>query len=149
MRIDEVCAGEVVCCRRNASVLELAQVMRNSHVGAVVVADEPNGERVPVGIVTDRDLVVEVMAKEIDPAGVTAEDIMATELVTAAETEDVHDVVERMRLKGVRRIPVLNRQGGLAGIVALDDLLRVLGEELTLLGRVMSRERFQEQAQRR
>lgn len=73
MRIDEICTREVVQCSRKTSALDLAQLMRSSHVGDIVVVDEPNGERVPVGIVTDCDLVVQVMALETDPAAVTAE----------------------------------------------------------------------------
>ena len=73
MRIDEICTREVVKCSRKTSALDLAQLMRSSHVGDIVVVDEPNGERVPVGIVTDCDLVVQVMALETDPAAVTAE----------------------------------------------------------------------------
>ncbi len=149
MRLGEICIRNVVHCDRKTTALELAQIMRNSHVGDVVVADEPNGERIPVGIVTDRDLVVQVMAAEADPAAVTAGDLMARELVTAGEGNSVHETAELMRLKGVRRIPVLNEHGALVGIVTLDDLLKIIGEELTLLGRVFSREQLQEQQSRR
>jgi CBS domain-containing protein len=149
MRIDEICTRSVIQCGRNATALELAQLMRNSHVGDVVVVDEPNGERVPVGIVTDRDLIVQVMALEADPAAITAEAIMRPELVTAAEGHSVYETAELMRSKGVRRLPVVNDQGALVGIVTLDDLLTVIGDELTLLGRVIARERFQEQQSRR
>jgi CBS domain-containing protein len=92
---------------------------------------------------------VEVIAREKDPALVTAAELMGAELVTAGEQDEVHEVVELMRFKGVRRIPVVDDQGGLTGIVTLDDLLNVIGGELALLGRVMSRERFQEERARR
>jgi CBS domain-containing protein len=149
MRIGEICTREVVHCGRKTTALELAQIMRSSHVGDVIVADEPDGERIPVGIVTDRDLVVEVMAKEADPALVTAGDLLGRELVTAGEANSVYEVAELMRARGVRRIPVVNDQGALIGIVTLDDLLKVIGEELSLLGRVFSREQFQERQTRR
>jgi signal-transduction protein with cAMP-binding, CBS, and nucleotidyltransferase domain len=123
--------------------------MRSSHVGDVVVVDQPNGKKVAVGIVTDRDLVVQVMALEADPGVVTAGELMGPELVTAAEANDVFDTVELMRFKGVRRVPVVDEQGELVGIVTLDDLLKVIGEHLTLLARVMARERFQEELSRR
>lgn len=149
MRIGDIATREVVHCARTATALELAQLMRNSHVGDVVVVDQPNGHNIPVGIVTDRDLVVEVMACEGDPATFTAAALMSAELVTAGVQDDIHEVVELMRLKGVRRVPLVDEQGGLAGIVTLDDLLHLIGAELTLLGRVISRERFQEQQSRR
>jgi CBS domain-containing protein len=123
--------------------------MRGEHVGDVVVVDQPNGEKIAVGIVTDRDLVVEVMAKEGDPALVTAKDLMGGELVTVGEASDVYETAELMRDRGVRRVPVVDDQGGLLGIVTLDDLLRIIGEQLALLARVVARERFQERQARR
>ena len=82
MRASEICTPEVVFCEPQTTILEAAQLMRSSHVGSLVVTEKPNGERVPVGIVTDRDLVVEVMATELDPATLTVGDIMAPALVT-------------------------------------------------------------------
>lgn len=149
MRIGDICTRQVVVCDRTASALELAQLMRNSHVGSVVVADKPNGEQVPVGIVTDRDLVVQVTALEADPANVTAERIMGTPLLTAAEHDEIHETVELMRFKGVRRLPVVDEQGALVGIVSLDDLLVAIGDEISLLGKVLGRERVQEKQSRR
>lgn len=113
MRIGDVCTRNVVYCGARASSLEVAQIMRNSHVGDVVVVEQSNGERVPIGIVTDRDLVIEVLAKEIDPADIRAGDLMSAELVTAGENETVYEVITRMRAKGVRRIPIVNEHGGL------------------------------------
>jgi len=149
MRIGDFCIREVIECSRSTTALELAQMMRSSHVGDVVVVDQPDGKKIVTGIVTDRDLVVEVMAREVDPALVTAGELMRSEIVTVAEANDVYETAELMRFKGVRRVPVVDDQGGLVGIVTLDDLLKVIGEQLTLLGRVMSRERFEEQQSRR
>jgi CBS domain-containing protein len=145
MLIGEICTREVVQCDPATSAQELAQMMRSSHVGDIVVVDQPNGKRVAVGIVTDRDLAVQVMAAERDPLTTTARDIMGPELVTAGERNDVHETAELMRFKGVRRIPVVDEDGGLLGIVTLDDLLAVIGDELTLLGRIFARERVQEE----
>jgi CBS domain-containing protein len=149
MRIGDTCTRDVVQCTRTATALELAQLMRSSHVGDVVVVDERDGYKIPVGIVTDRDLALEVIARERDPAAVTAGELIGAELVTAGEQDDIYEVTELMRFKGVRRVPVVDERGGLAGIVTLDDLLSLIGGELTLLGRVMSRERFQEAQSRR
>ncbi|HEY7758949.1 MAG TPA: CBS domain-containing protein [Burkholderiales bacterium] len=149
MQIGDICTRNVVHCNRKTTALELAQMMRSSHVGDVVVVDEPDGERIPVGIVTDRDLVVQVMALEADPTTVTAGDLISGALKTAGEANTVYEIAELMRSKGVRRVPVVNEHGGLVGIVALDDLLKVIGEELTLLGRVFAREQMQEHQSRR
>ena len=149
MRVGDFCIRDVVQCTRDASALELSQLMRESHVGDVVVVDQPNGKKIAVGIVTDRDLVIEVMAKERDPALVTAKDLMGGELVTVGEGNDVYETAELMRDRGVRRTPVVDDQGGLVGIVTLDDLLRIIGEQLALLARVIARERLQERQSRR
>lgn len=149
MRVGDFCIRDVVQCRREASALELSQLMRESHVGDVVVVDQPNGKKIAVGIVTDRDLVIEVMAKERDPALVTARELMGGELVTVGEGNDVYETAELMRDRGVRRTPVVDDQGALLGIVTLDDLLRIIAEQLALLARVIARERFQERQSRR
>jgi signal-transduction protein with cAMP-binding, CBS, and nucleotidyltransferase domain len=149
MRVGDFCIRDVVQCPRDASALELSQLMRESHVGDVVVVDQPNGKKIAVGIVTDRDLVIEVMAKERDPALITAKDLMGGELVTVGEGNDVYETAELMRDRGVRRTPVVDDQGGLVGIVTLDDLLRIIGEQLALLARVIARERLQERQSRR
>jgi CBS domain-containing protein len=149
MRVGDFCIRNVVQCTRDTSALELSQIMREAHVGDVVVVDQPNGKKIAVGIVTDRDLVIEVMAKERDPALITAKDLMGQELVTVGEGNDVYETAELMRDRGVRRTPVVDDQGGLAGIVTLDDLLRIIGEQLALLARVIARERFQERQSRR
>jgi CBS domain-containing protein len=149
MRIEDVCTRNVIYCGARASVLEVAQLMRNSHVGDVIVVEQTNGERVPIGIITDRDLVMEVMAKEIDPASISAGDLMSAELVTAGESETIYEIITRMRAKGVRRLPVVNEHGGLAGVITMDDLVRALGEQLTVLGRIVAREEFEEGQRRR
>jgi CBS domain-containing protein len=148
MRIGELCSRNVIQCTAKTTALEVAQLMRSSHVGDVVVTDQPNGERIPIGIVTDRDLVVAVMAVEGDPALVTAGDLIGKELVTTGEENDAYEVAELMRMRGVRRVPVVDEHGALVGIVTLDDLLRVIGEQIAFLGRVIARERLEEEQSR-
>jgi CBS domain-containing protein len=149
MRIGDICTREVIQCSRTTTALELAQIMQNSHVGDVVVVDQPNGKKIVVGLVTDRDLVVEIMARETDPVTVTAGDIMRPDTVTAGAEADIYEAAELMRLKGVRRIPIVDEDGGLIGIVTMDDLLNVVSDQLALLARVVARERFEEEQSRR
>jgi CBS domain-containing protein len=149
MRIGEICTREVVFCKRNTSALEAAELMRKNHAGDLVVVDGPNGERVPVGIITDRDLVIEVMAMDVDPRAITVGDVMALELVVATEEEDVYQIIDRMNAKGVRRIPVVNAKGGLEGIVSFDDLVEFLGGTLIDLSRVVRRQESKELRTRR
>ena len=140
MRIGEICTVQTVHCKRDLSVQGAALLMRNHHVGDLVVVEQPNGERVPVGIITDRDIVVSVIALGLDPASLLVGDIMVEELMTATEDEDVYETIERMRFKGIRRVPVVNSLGGLTGIVSIDDLVEFLAEEMGELSRISSRQ---------
>ncbi len=144
MPIGELCSREVVFVRREDSIREAAQLMRQHHVGDVLVVDEKDAQRVPVGIVTDRDIVVEVVAKNVDLDVVTVGDIMSFQLVSARDTDGVYETIQLMRMKGVRRLPIVNARGGLVGILALDDIIELLAEELSALAKVIAREQAQE-----
>jgi CBS domain-containing protein len=148
MSIGEICNREVVICSSDDSILEAVKLMRDQHVGDVVVV-EPNGEgAIPVGILTDRDVVIELLAEEVDLNAVACGDVMSRELVTAAEEDEVLPIIERMRDRGVRRIPVVNRQGELQGILSFDDLVELISEQLTDLVRLVGREMEHERATR-
>lgn len=149
MPISEVCNREVVIVQPGETVLEAAQIMRRHHVGDVVVVEERGGRRVPVGIVTDRDLVLEVMAPQIDPATITVRDILTTDLATIKKDAGLFDAIEYMHAKGVRRLPVVDDNGGLIGILTLDDLIELLADEMTALARLVKHEQKKESANRR
>jgi CBS domain-containing protein len=148
MPIGEICTREVVIVKRNETVLEAAKLMRQHHVGDVVVIEERDGVRVPVGIVTDRDLVVEIMAPELDPAAITVGDIMEQELVTVKESMGLFEAIQYMRSKTVRRLPIVDENGALIGILALDDLLELLSEELLAIAKLVRYQRRKETRQR-
>ncbi len=149
MTIGEICNREVVYAARDTTVQAAAKLMRHYHVGSLVVIDEFGGKRVPVGIVTDRDIVVEVDATELDPKVMTIGDIMTSQLATVPESEGLLETMEVMRAKGVRRLPVVGGEGQLVGIVTIDDLLEILAEELTDLTRIVSKEQAREIQSRR
>jgi len=144
MAIGEFCNREVVFATREMSLPEAAQLMREHHVGDLVVVDEVGGKRVPVGIVTDRDMVIEVIAQSMDIDEFSVGDIMGPQLVSVSEKEGVFETIRLMRAKGVRRIPVVNQDGGLAGIVSADDMLDLLAEEMAELAKVAPREQERE-----
>lgn len=145
MSIGEFCNREVVYALRDTTVVQAAALMRSHHVGCLVVVDEVDaGKRRPVGILTDRDVVVEVTATGLDPKTITAGDIMSAQLATVHEEDTVEQAMEMMRFKGVRRLPVVDRDGGLAGIITVDDLLELMAENLVELTRIISREQAAE-----
>jgi len=123
--------------------------MREYHVGAMVVIDQQGEKRIPVGIVTDRDLVIEVLAQGVPPETVTVSDMMSAALITAHENDDLMDTLKRMRTKGVRRVPVVGTDGALLGILSVDDVIDLLAEELTDLARLITREQQHEHDRRR
>jgi len=144
MAIGEFCNREVVFATREMNISEAAQLMREHHVGDLVVVDQADGKRVPVGIVTDRDMVIEVIARSLDLNEFSVGDIMGRQLVSVQEKEGVFETIRLMRSNGVRRIPVLNPEGGLAGIVSADDMLDLLAEEMSELAKITSREQERE-----
>ena len=136
MDISDICTTQTISCGRDETVQGAALLMRKHHVGALIVVDQADGQAVPVGIVTDRDIVVSVIALGLDPAGLQVDDIMSDDLLSCREDDDVYETIEHMRLRGIRRVPVVNSAGGLSGIVSADDLLEFLAEEMGDLSRI-------------
>lgn len=148
MKTGELCNRTVVTAGRDTTITDAARLMRDHHVGSIVVVDETADAVVPVGILTDRDIVVEVIAKEVATTDVTVGDTMSYALLKIGEDDSVFEAAQRMRARGVRRVPVTGASGELVGILALDDILELLSEELSLLARLTSRETEQEQQKR-
>jgi CBS domain-containing protein len=140
MSIGEVCNREVMIMKRGQSILDAARLMREQHVGDVVVVEEREGAPVPVGILSDRDIVVEVLAKEVPLQAVTVGDIMSDRLLIAREKDGILDTIKRMKAHGVRRVPVVQATGALAGILVLDDLIELIAEQLTDLVELLTTE---------
>ncbi len=148
MAIGEICNREVVIVQRETTALEASRLMRQHHVGDLVVVDEAGGKRLPAGIITDRDIVLEIVAMELDASVLTVGDFMEPKLASIGENEGVYETMRFMRTKGVRRLPVVDRDGALIGIVTLDDLFELLAEEMNELAKLISRERKHEEQAR-
>lgn len=144
MPVGEICNREVIVIQRDATVVEAAKLMRQYHVGAVIVVEKRDGRQVPVGVVTDRDLVVEVIATELDENVITVGDIMAQEVFTIKESTASYEAIELMRRKTARRLPVVDETGELVGILTLDDALQLLSEELLDLAKLVRYEQKKE-----
>jgi CBS domain-containing protein len=130
----EICTRTVVHTDRGMLVDEAARLMRTHHVGSLVVTEERSPrERIVVGMVTDRDITTAVVALERDPRAYRVGDTMSPDVVTVREQDALLDVLAVMRRKKVRRVPVTGPRGELAGLVALDDVLAVVAEQLQAL----------------
>jgi predicted transcriptional regulator len=144
MRVSEYCNREVVVLEQDESVTEAARIMREYHVGDVVVVRTQQGKNFPVGILTDRDIALEIVAKSADPQNVSARDAMSYELVTVNEDDDLMHAIEIMRDKGIRRLPVIDLDEALVGILTIDDVLDLLSEVFVDIVHLFDRQRRRE-----
>jgi len=135
MTVEDLVRTEPIAATRKASIAEVASLMRDERVGSVIIEDENQ----PVGIITDRDVTVQITAEGRDPHDVTAEDVMTEDPVTVEQDAGVFDVIRTMAEHSVRRIPVVDG-GDLYGIITLDDLDRLLSDEQQTLAKVIEAE---------
>jgi CBS domain-containing protein len=149
MDTGQICNRNVVTATRDTTIVEAAHLMRHHHIGDLIVVDETNVGRRPVGIVTDRDIVVEVVAPGLDPRAIKLGDLVIGPMLTVDEHDRCADTVRRMAAGGVRRMPVVNAEGLLVGIVTLDDLLPPLTAELAQLSQLGARAQERELATRK
>ena len=144
MTIGQICNREVTIVMPDTSLAECAKLMRQYHVGDLVVVQDDHGVNKPVGILTDRDLVIEIIAKGIALDAVVAGDIMSDQLLCLSEAEDVDAAIEKMRDRGVRRAPVINDQDVLVGIISMDDIIDLFAERLENLAALVKKEHRRE-----
>jgi len=133
MTISTLCNRAVVTIHRQATVEDAARLMRSNHIGDVVVVDAAD-TNVPVGILTDRDIVVEVIAPGRAAAQTSVGSIMTSPVLTLREDDGLMQALDKMSQRGVRRAPVVDRDGRLRGLISVDDLVRLLARELAKVG---------------
>lgn len=149
MPIGEICSREVVFARRDESIAAAARLMREHHVGCLVVTEEQDDTRVPVGMLTDRDITVAVVAPGLDADTILVGDVMSSELLSVKESAGIAETIELMRVRGIRRLPVTDADGALVGVIAADDILALLAEEISGLAGMISREEKRERVERK
>ena len=145
MTAGEYCNREVVITGQDVSVTQAAMLMRQHHVGDLVVVEKQGEKTLPIGIITDRDIVIEVIAKKADPDSLTIKDIMSTGLVTVEENEALLDTLTHMQNRGVRRIMVVDAQGSLQGLLSADDAIELIAEAMNNLTKLVKREMTHEE----
>lgn len=138
MPISDLCSRPLVSVERKASLQFAAQMMKKHHVGGLVVL-EAGAKGKPLGIITDRDIVLSVVA-ENQPLNTPVQDVMTREVVMVPKTQGIAEVVDRMANKGVRRIVVVDESGQACGLVSVDDILQLVAREINGLGRLVDRQ---------
>ena len=147
-RLADIASAMVAVVEPDTTAFVSAQLMRKHHVGALVVVDTAEKSR-PVGVLTDRDLVLSLMAEGLDPELFTVGDIMSVAPIVARPEMDAMDAVELMRSNQLRRLVIADEAGRLAGIVTMEDILAFLARELTSLTAAVVGARDREFEQRR
>lgn len=148
MSAGEYCNRDVVIVEKSESIREAINLMRDRHVGDVVVVEMLENATRPVGILTDRDIVVEILAEDVDLDAVNVGDVMSYQLVTVPEDTKLVDAIKIMRGKGVRRLPVVNENNELQGILSVDDILELVVEQLSDVVGLITREISNEEKSR-
>jgi len=134
MNVGSICTRKVVTANPQLDMQAAAELMRQEHVGLlVIVPQEPRGPQPPLGVLTDRDIVVAVVAKGADPASLKVGDVMSIQPVVAGESDAIDLALRTMRRAGVRRLPVVNGRGEVVGVLSLDDLLEFVAREVESL----------------
>jgi CBS domain-containing protein len=140
MNVNLVCNHNVATISASESVANAAALMRQDHVGDLIVVQSRPNASVPVGILTDRDIVVGVVAKLVDANSVTVGDVMTHDLLTVREDASLEFALREMRRYGVRRAPVVRANGDLVGVIAIDDVIQHLAVQLTKLAELIQTE---------
>lgn len=149
MIIKHICSKQVITIDRNRTLIEAAQRMRESHVRDLVVVETRANKEVPIGILTDRDIVLAVVADSIDRFNsILVGDVMSFELVTACEHESLIDVLERMGTTGIRHLPVVDGNGELTGLLSFDDVVCLIASLMRDLATLISSEHEREKEER-
>jgi CBS domain-containing protein len=147
MKVDQCCKRNVVVVDTASDVRAAAALMRQHHVGFLVVLDENNERRVPVGVITDRDIVVQIDANDVDPKSVKIGEVMTRNPIIATETKELTELVQAMRIAGVRRAPVVDATGVLTGVIAVDDAINLIAGLLCdVAGAIRNEQRIERQA---
>jgi CBS domain-containing protein len=131
MTIGSICTHKTITVDRSIDIAAAAAVMRDNHIGYLIVTDIRSGGATPIGVLTDRDIVVTVMAKDIDPHALTVGDVMTPDPLIAAEDDGISETLSRMRRLGIRRVPVVGPKGHVTGVLSIDDVVDHLVSQLS------------------
>jgi CBS domain-containing protein len=135
--IGNICTKPAVTASPDTTAREAAHRMRTRNVGALVLVD---GRGEPLGVVTDRDITVKVVAQGNDPSAVRLGTLVRRKQTVIREDAGILDATKLLSRRGVRRLPVVNRAGKLIGIISLDDLLMLLGSEMSHIASTLASE---------
>lgn len=138
MSVGRMCTREVLLADQDESTAEATRRMRSNNVGTLVVIDRD--DRRPLGLITDRDIAMRVVAEGKHPDETLVREILTDDPITVVESTPIEDALARMRSDGRRRVLVTGEDGALVGLLAMDDILELLAEEMAEIGELIERQ---------
>lgn len=144
MNVSEHCHRSVISIADSADILSASRTMRDQHVGFLSVYRHGDEIHRPIGVLTDRDIVLQVTAAGRDPRSVKVHDVMTRQPLIANESDELRDILQVMRLAGIRRVPIVDANGAPAGIVAIDDAIELVTGLLCDISGSIASERHRE-----
>ncbi len=127
MSLGNLCRREIICVNRGTTVREIAKLMEEKNIGSIIVIEEGK----PMGIVTDRDILLRVMNRGLDPEKTPVEEVMTKQIVTLREGMGLFEALQQVKGKGIRRFPIVDTKGNLQGIITLDDIFYLIAKEMS------------------
>jgi len=144
MGVSSLCTHRVITVDRGIDVAAAAGVMRDNNIGYLIVTDANSGGTAPVGVLTDRDIVIKVLAKDVDAHSLTVGDVMTPEPLIATDYDGLSETLTRMRGLGVRRVPVVGPRGVITGVLSLDDVIdHLVGQLGDVSGSIRTEQKFE------
>jgi CBS domain-containing protein len=138
--LGNICTRDAVIVNKQATIKQAAELMRSRHVGSLVVVDTVAEEVKPIGLITDRDILLAIVAMDLDPNVFLLEDMLERPLITGLDTASAASGLRLMRKHGIRRLPVVDKGGVLVGIITLDDLLRTVSHYMNDVVKLLATE---------
>ncbi len=136
MSLGNLCRREIICVDPRTTVKEAAKLMEEKNIGSTIVVQE----RKPIGILTDRDILLRVMNRGLDPEKTFVDEVMTKKIVTLRGDTGLFEALQKVKGKGMRRFPIVDSNGNLQGIMTLDDIFYLLGKEMSDMASIIERE---------
>ena len=140
MNVGQACSRPAITASASSNLMDVATLMRDRNVGAVIITRSPMDRAAAVGVITDRDIVQAQLDHTADLSAIPAEQVMTRDPLEIPAESDIDDAIQRMRARGVRRAAVVAADGSLMGMVSIDDLIACVAEELVGLASVLARQ---------
>jgi CBS domain-containing protein len=140
MSIGKICETKVITATKDMMITEAAQVMKEHNIGSIVVVEQQQSSFIPIGMLTDRDIVTKVVTEDLDLDSVTVGDVMNGELLLLKKHQSIQEAIDMMSAKGVRRVPVIDDNNVLIGVFSVDDLFILLADEIQSVARLIRKQ---------